>query len=81
MVSLLQKWKGAVKGSVRVQKFRSTVKVESQTNKSTIQFPPPPPDKKLVQQVISHFSDAIQPQQHHETGCAVCGLLTPLTKM
>ncbi|KAH9840715.1 uncharacterized protein C8Q71DRAFT_701927 [Rhodofomes roseus] len=77
-VSLLQKWSGHVNSTARVQKFRNTTKFDAS---SSIPFPPPPPSPLLIQQVIADYSKAIHPLQHAETGCAVCGLLTPFSRL
>ncbi|KAH9836671.1 uncharacterized protein C8Q71DRAFT_796862 [Rhodofomes roseus] len=44
-------------------------------------FPTTPPSPLLIQQVIADYSKAIHPLQHAETGCAVCGLLTPFSRL
>ncbi|KAF5368131.1 hypothetical protein D9615_010219 [Tricholomella constricta] len=48
---------------------------------STTTFPPPPATPALVEQVVSAFCAATAPKVFEEAGCAVCGLLTPISEL
>ena len=41
------------------------------------EFPPSAPSQKLMNQIFTDFCKDIHPNQFEESGCAVCGQLTP----
>ena len=49
--------------------------------KKDVKFPPVPPSSELCQKIISEFCAATSPDVFEETGCAVCGKLTPICGM
>src|ERR1700729_2088135 len=44
-------------------------------------FPPHPPSTDLCQQIVSDFCADTSPEIFEESGCAVCGKLTPICEM
>jgi hypothetical protein len=44
-------------------------------------FPPNPPSIDLCQQIVSNFCADTSPEVFEESGCAVCGKLTPICEM
>src|SRR6202046_5734060 len=44
-------------------------------------FPPNPPSTDLCQQIVSDFCADTSPEVFEESGCAVCGKLTPICEM
>lgn len=44
-------------------------------------FPPRPPSDKLLHKIITGFCKDSAPSEFEEAGCAVCGQLTPLTRL
>src|SRR5271155_1595424 len=44
-------------------------------------FPPDPPSKYLVERIITGFCNDIQPIKFMEADCAVCGQLSPFSKL
>jgi hypothetical protein len=44
-------------------------------------FPPCPLSKKLQHKIINDFCDDTSPKMFMESGCAVCGCLTPVVKL
>ena len=46
-----------------------------------VKFPPAPPSAELCQSIISNFCTDTSPDVFEETGCAVCGKLTPICEM
>jgi len=44
-------------------------------------FPPSPPSAELCQNIVSDFCADTSPDVFEETGCAVCGKLTPICTM
>ncbi|KAF8208025.1 hypothetical protein K438DRAFT_1961541 [Mycena galopus ATCC 62051] len=45
------------------------------------EFPPPPPSMKDLHRILTNSVLAVQPEQFVEAGCAVCGKLSPLSKL
>ncbi|KAI0710493.1 hypothetical protein C8Q76DRAFT_624213, partial [Earliella scabrosa] len=45
------------------------------------QFPPQPASHSTVDNVIAGFAKDVQVANFLESGCAVCGLLTPVTQL
>jgi hypothetical protein len=50
-------------------------------SKKDVKFPPAPPSADLCQQIVSEFCADTSPDAFEETGCAVCGKLTPICEM
>jgi hypothetical protein len=50
-------------------------------SKKDVQFPPPPPSAELCQNIVSDFCADTSPDVFEETGCAICGKLTPICEM
>jgi hypothetical protein len=50
-------------------------------SKKDIKFPPNPPSMNLCQKIVSDFCADTAPEVFEETGCAVCGKLTPICEM
>jgi hypothetical protein len=46
-----------------------------------VKFPPAPPFAELCQNIVSNFCTDTSPDVFEETGCAVCGKLTPICEM
>ena len=46
-----------------------------------VKFPPAPPSAELCQKIVSDFCADTSPDIFEETGCAVCGKLTPIHEM
>ena len=44
-------------------------------------FPPSPPSPKLLHTIATGFCKATSPSKFEESGCAVCGSLTPITNL
>lgn len=51
------------------------------STESTDTDPPTPCDKSLCERIINDFVKEIQPDKIEESGCAVCGQLTPLSNL
>ena len=49
--------------------------------KKEVKFPPAPPSAPLCQKIMSDFCADTSPEAFEETGCAVCGKLTPVCEM
>ncbi|KAF8239867.1 hypothetical protein L208DRAFT_1235800 [Tricholoma matsutake] len=64
-----------------VQKYQGNIShlnaVKKSQEKQSKLFPPIPPSKKLEHTIISDFCQDTAPSQFMESGCAVCGKLTP----
>ncbi|KAJ6460428.1 hypothetical protein DFH09DRAFT_1255109 [Mycena vulgaris] len=45
------------------------------------EFPPAPHSKEDIHRIVSGACSALLPDRFMEAGCAVCGMLTPLTKL
>ena len=54
---------------------------KSYWSKKDAEFPPNPPSTDLCQKIVSDFCADTSPDVFEETGCAVCGKLTPICKM
>jgi hypothetical protein len=52
-----------------------------QMKKKENPFPPSPPSPELTETVIGNWCKDTSPQNFVESGCAVCGQLTPLVKL
>ena len=50
-------------------------------SKKDEKFPPNPPSTDLCQQIVSDFCADTSPERFEESGCAVCGKLTPICEM
>jgi hypothetical protein len=50
-------------------------------SKKDVKFPPSVPSAELCQNIVSDFCADISPDVFEETGCAVCGKLTPICEM
>jgi hypothetical protein len=50
-------------------------------SKKDVKFPPDPLSAKLCQNIVSDFCVDTSPDMFKETGCAVCGKLTPICEM
>src|ERR1700733_9487947 len=50
-------------------------------SKKDEKFPPHPPSTDLCQQIVSDFCADTSPEIFEESGCAVCGKLTPICEM
>jgi hypothetical protein len=50
-------------------------------SKKNVGFPPAPPSAELCQNIVSDFCADTSPDVFEETGCAVCGKLTPICEM
>jgi hypothetical protein len=50
-------------------------------SKKDVGFPPSPPSTELCQNIVSDFCADTSPDVFEETGCAVCGKLTPICTM
>jgi hypothetical protein len=46
-----------------------------------VDAPPPPPSPELVETVTKNWCEDTSPHNFAESGCAVCGQLTPFTKL
>jgi hypothetical protein len=46
-----------------------------------VKFPPAPPSAELCQSIVSNFCADTSPDVFEETGCVVCGKLTPIYEM
>src|SRR6202789_2412437 len=46
-----------------------------------VKFPPSPPSAELCQNIVSDFCIDTSPEVFEETGCAICGKLTPICEM
>ena len=44
-------------------------------------FPPAPPSRQLVEQIVNDFCADTSPSTFEESGCAVCGQLTPYSEL
>ena len=55
--------------------------VHKYQKKKATAFPPLPPSKKLQHTIISNFCKDTSPNKFIESGCAICGKLTPLTEL
>ena len=44
-------------------------------------FPPSPPDNELICDIVRDFCSSSSPDKMEEGGCAVCGQLTPFSKL
>jgi hypothetical protein len=49
--------------------------------KEKSKFPPTPPTRELLQTIAKDFYKTISPNKFEESGCAVCGRLTPMTNL
>src|SRR5882762_1447486 len=54
---------------------------KSYWSKKDVKFPPNPPSTDLCQKIVSDFCADTSPDVFEETGCAVCGKLTPICEM
>ena len=50
-------------------------------SKKDVKFPPDPPSAELCQNIVSDFCADTSPDVFEESGCAVCGKLTPICEM
>jgi hypothetical protein len=48
---------------------------------AVICFPSSPPDERLIHDIVNDFCSKSSPEKIEESGCAVCGLLTPWFKL
>ena len=46
-----------------------------------MKFPPEPPSVELCENIVLDFCADTSPEVFEETGCAVCGKLTPICEM
>jgi hypothetical protein len=49
--------------------------------KKDVKFPPPPPSAELCLNIMSDFCADTSPEVFEETGCTICGKLTPIFEM
>jgi hypothetical protein len=57
------------------------VSVHKYNKNRAVSFPPSPPSKKLQHAIISNFCKDTAPNMFTESGCAVCGKLTPMNEL
>src|ERR1700732_34750 len=50
-------------------------------SRKNVKFPPEAPSVELCQNIVLDFCADTSPEVFEETGCAVCGKLTPICKM
>src|SRR5882762_7938415 len=65
-------------------KYQDKNRVKHKTDywsKKEVMFPPAPLSADLGQQIVSDFCADTSPEVFEETGCAVCGKLTPVCEM
>ncbi|TFK52746.1 hypothetical protein OE88DRAFT_1627160, partial [Heliocybe sulcata] len=55
--------------------------IPSYDSTKDVKFPPKPASKKLLQEIIHNFVSAQKPTLLEESGCAVCGVLCPVSVM
>lgn len=58
--------------------YKSKRKIKDRLRHYRSSFPPKPPSEALMRQVINEYCRDIEPDRIKESGCAVCGQLTPL---
>jgi len=46
-----------------------------------VKFPSSPPSAELCQNIVSDFCADTSPNVFEETGCAICGKLSPICEM
>ena len=54
---------------------------KSYWSKKHVECPPDPPSTDLFHKIVSDFCADTSPDVFEETGCAVCGKLTPICEM
>lgn len=69
------------KRSATYQQRRQSDNKRAHMNRKADRFPPSPPRDKLLHKLIDGFCEATQPSRFVESGCAVCGQITPRTKL
>ncbi|KAF8233815.1 hypothetical protein L208DRAFT_1111390, partial [Tricholoma matsutake] len=55
--------------------------VKKYQEKQSKTFPPPPPSKMLQHTIITNACKDTAPNQFMESGCTVCGELTPILQL
>jgi hypothetical protein len=78
-LELSKKWQASQGEKYKISNLLAAHRYQDKKyNKS---FPPPPPSQQLQHMIISNACDDMDPRQFVESGCAVCGRLTPLRNL